>query len=354
MNEPLFIRLYTALDTAIAEQFSDGSFKILSSPTEWFRQLISNITSGESTFVFEDELSFLGGFIVDADEHWKKRDDGQILWSGPWQEVFTEGEYTELEAGAVCLDGRHILIIRTLGHNALADREALQNIREQILLFEDLRRKDQDLQKHSDFLEKEVQQRTLQVRKTLSGVIEAIMTITEMNDPYTAGHQRRVADLACAMAVEMNRPLKEIEGLGIAASMHDIGKILVPAQILSKPGKLTELEKNMIRTHCQAGYDILNNIDFPSPIARIVLQHHENIDGSGYPQGLSGDDILLKARIIRVADVMETMMSHRPYRPAIGKDEALQEIKKNRGTFYDVEAADACIKLFREKNFQFQ
>ena len=140
----------------------------------------------------------------------------------------------------------------------------------------------------------------------------------------------------------------------MSAILHDIGKISIPAEILTKPGRLTEIEMNMLKTHPEVGYDILKRIDFPWPLAKIVLQHHERLDGSGYPQGLKGDEILLEARIIGVADVVEAMSSHRPYRPALGIDKALEEIYQNRGIFYDPEVVDTCIKLFKEKGFEFE
>ncbi len=140
----------------------------------------------------------------------------------------------------------------------------------------------------------------------------------------------------------------------MAAILHDIGKISVPAEILTKPGRLDEIEMNMLRTHPQVGYDILEKIDFPWPLAKVILQHHERMDGSGYPAGLSGEKILLEARILGVADVVEAMSSHRPYRPALGVDKALEEISQNKGILYDPEVTDACLKLFKEKGFKFE
>lgn len=175
-----------------------------------------------------------------------------------------------------------------------------------------------------------------------------------MRDPYTAGHQRRVAELAQAIAKEMALPPKKIEGLYMATSLHDIGKVYVPSEILSKPGRLSEIEIEIIRTHCQAGYDILKNIDFPHQIAQIVLQHHENYDGSGYPGNLSGESILMEARILRVTDVVEAMVFHRPYRPGLGIDKALDEISMNRGILYNANVVDVCLRLFRENHFQFE
>ncbi len=177
------------------------------------------------------------------------------------------------------------------------------------------------------------------------------MTV-ETRDPYTAGHQRRVADLARAIATEMNLPADQIDGIRMAAAIHDLGKISVPAEILSKPTKLTNIEFGLIKTHSQSGYDILKDIDFPWPIARMVLEHHERMNGSGYPNGLTGDNILMESRILAVADVVESMASHRPYRPSLGIEAALEEIEKNKGTLYDNAVADACLRLFREKGYQ--
>jgi PAS domain S-box-containing protein len=190
------------------------------------------------------------------------------------------------------------------------------------------------------------------MRKALRATVQAVAVTVERRDPYTAGHQRRVADLARAIATEMNVSEDQIDGIRLAATIHDLGKISVPAEILSKPTKLTNIEFNLIKTHSQSGYDILKDIEFPWPIARIVLEHHERMNGSGYPNGLTGDNILLESRIIAVADVVESMGSHRPYRPSLGIKAALEEIEKNRGTHYDNTVADACLKLFRVKSYQ--
>jgi len=183
--------------------------------------------------------------------------------------------------------------------------------------------------------------------------IFAIATTVEMRDPYTAGHERRVGELACAIARELGLSEDRIHGIRLASIVHDMGKINIPAEILSKPTRLTALEYKLIQTHAQSGYDILKDVDFPWPIAQIVHQHHERMDGSGYPQGLKGEETILEARIVAVADTVEAMASHRPYRAALGPEIALEEIQKNRGRFYDPDVADACIRLFREKNFEF-
>jgi PAS domain S-box-containing protein len=202
--------------------------------------------------------------------------------------------------------------------------------------------------------EEELRQSYVQLQRTLEGTVNTLVSAIEMRDPYTAGHQRQVTQLAYAIAKEMGLPEERIEGIRMAGLIHDLGKINVPAEILSKPGPLTELEYGLIQMHPQIGHDVLKTIDFPWPVAQTVLQHHERMDSSGYPQGLSGEEILLEARILGVADVVEAMASHRPYRPPRGMDKALQEISQNRGILYDPEVVDACLRLFIEKGFTFE
>jgi putative nucleotidyltransferase with HDIG domain len=187
----------------------------------------------------------------------------------------------------------------------------------------------------------------------MDGTIQAMALAVEMRDPYTSGHQARVAELAQVIAEEINMPPEDVEGVYMAASIHDIGKISLPAEILSKPVQLTEIERKMIQAHATVGYDILKGIDFSWPIAQILLQHHERMDGSGYPRGIRGKEILMEARIVGVSDVVETMASHRPYRPSIGLDKALDEIFNNKGTLYDEQVVDACLRLINEKGFTF-
>lgn len=191
------------------------------------------------------------------------------------------------------------------------------------------------------------------LRRTISATVQVIAHVVETRDAYTAGHQRRVANLAQAIASEMRLPAHTIEGIRVAGVIHDIGKISVPAEILSKPGELRQKEFELIKDHPQTGYEILKDVEFPWPIAEIVLQHHERINGSGYPRGLKGDEVLLEARIIAVADAVEAIASHRPYRPARGIEVALDEIRKNRGILYDSEVVDTCILLFKEKAYNF-
>ena len=192
------------------------------------------------------------------------------------------------------------------------------------------------------------------IEKALDTTIRTLGLTTEMRDPYTAGHQRRVADLACAVAKEIHVEALSIRGIRAAGLVHDIGKLSVPAEILSKPSVLTPIEYSLVKGHAQTGYDILKGIVFPWPVAEMVLQHHERLDGSGYPRGLKGDKIVLGARILAVADVVEAMASHRPYRAALGIDKALEEIARGAGTVYDDQAASACLCLFAEKRFSFE
>jgi len=202
--------------------------------------------------------------------------------------------------------------------------------------------------------EEELQQSYVKVQKALEGTVNVLVSAIEMRDPYTAGHQRRVTQLACAIANEMDLPEGQIEGLRMAGLIHDIGKISVPAEVLSNPGQLGDFQWGLIKAHPQIGYEILKAVEFPWPVAQIVLQHHERINRSGYPDGLSGEETLLEARILAVADVVEAMASHRPYRSALGIDKALEEISQNRGVLYDPEVVGACLKLFAEKGFEFE
>ncbi|MDD3518397.1 MAG: PAS domain S-box protein, partial [Chromatiales bacterium] len=182
--------------------------------------------------------------------------------------------------------------------------------------------------------------------------VEVITILSEMRDPYTTGHEKRVAQIAVAIGAELGFDEHRLEGLRIGGYLHDVGKIIVPTEILSKPGRLSTLEYEMIKGHPQAGYDILKKVEFPWPVAEMALQHHERIDGSGYPQGLEGEDILLEARILAIADVVESIASHRPYRPKRGIEEALAEIEQGRERLYDPEIADACLRAFRERGFR--
>jgi HD-GYP domain-containing protein (c-di-GMP phosphodiesterase class II) len=200
--------------------------------------------------------------------------------------------------------------------------------------------------------EERLQQSYNKLQQNLDETVNAMSLTVEERDPYTAGHQRRTADLAMTLAAEMGLSAHVVKGIQMAGLIHDIGKISVPAEILSKPGGLNKAEIQLIRRHPQVAYDILKKIDFPWPVDLIVLQHHERIDGSGYPQGLTGGETIVEARILSVADVVETIASHRPYRPALGIEKALEEISTNCGTLYDPHVVEACLRLFREGSYQ--
>ncbi len=246
--------------------------------------------------------------------------------------------------------GSYGYIIKPFEHNEIINNVANALHRRNLELENrDYRRK----------LEKKVIMRTADLEKTLDrlnktmkGIIRAMALALESRDPYTAGHQRRVADLAGEIARHMGLSEERILGVMMAGSIHDLGKLAIPVEILCKPSRLSDAEFSLIKTHPQVGYDILKDIEFPWPVAQMVLQHHERIDGSGYPYGLSGDEILLESSILAVADVVEAMASYRPYRLSLGIDAALDEISKNKGILYHSEVVDVCLKLFREKKIE--
>lgn len=191
-----------------------------------------------------------------------------------------------------------------------------------------------------------------ELHDALMNTVQVAMILSEMRDPYTAGHERRVAEIAVAISAELGFDSGQQEGIRVAGYLHDVGKIKIPAEILSKPGRLTENEYSLIKDHAQSGYDVLSRVDFPWPIADVALQHHERIDGSGYPHSLKRESIIMEARIIAVADTVEAMSSHRPYRPGLGIEKALAEIEQGRAVIYDENVVDVCLKLFREKGFR--
>jgi len=202
--------------------------------------------------------------------------------------------------------------------------------------------------------EKNLLETNQRLSQAITATIQVLSMTVEARDPYTAGHQRRTTILAEAIAGEMGFPPEKIEGLRMAGKIHDIGKISVPSEILNKPAKLTPAEHDLVKEHAQKGYEILKEVKSPWPLAEIVYQHHERMNGSGYPRGLKGDEILVEARILAVSDTVEAMASHRPYRPAPGVEAALEEIDKSKGVLYDSDVAAACLKLFREKGFIFE
>ena len=229
--------------------------------------------------------------------------------------------------------------------NATPIREESGEISGIALTFSDITR--------SKMVEEELKKSWEKQKSAMEGTVQAMAFTIETRDPYTAGHQRRVTKLACAIAEEMNLSANEKEGVRLAGGLHDLGKIYVPAEILAKPGKLTPVEYNIIKTHPQVGFDILKSIEFPWPIAEFVLQHHERMDGSGYPNGLKGKDIHLEARILAVADVIEAMATHRPYRAALTIEAALDEITSNQENKYDKKVVKACLNVFKKKKFSF-
>ncbi len=209
-----------------------------------------------------------------------------------------------------------------------------------------------ELKRHRDHLEKMVFDRTKQLRNILEQSLGALAASLEKKDPYTAGHQKRVAELAKLIAIDLKLPEEQIQWIEMAALIHDIGKICVPSELLAIPRKLSSIEMELIKTHAKAGFDIINEIDFPWPIAQIILQHHEYLDGTGYPRGLKSEDIMLESKILTVADVLEAMSYHRPYRPALGRDSALKQILEFRGVLYDPDVVDSCERIIVNKKIK--
>ncbi len=222
----------------------------------------------------------------------------------------------------------------------------LQKMREKVAGLEEVKLK-------YNQVDKKLKQTYKKLQKFIEGTAYIIMKVVETRDPYSIGHQQRVSKLATAITQEMKLPQDKIEGIRIASLVHDIGKVNLPTEIISKPSKLVEVEFNLIKNYPKTGYDILKKLDFPWPIAEIVLQHQEKIDSSGYPRGLKGDEICIEAKILGVANVVEAMSSYKSYRPALSIDEALAEISKNKNILFDPEVVDTCIKLFKEKEFKF-
>ena len=264
----------------------------------------------------------------------------------PWQEIVRAWQLKSAAAVPLVTDGETLGVLAVYSGRRDAFDEETTNFLAEVA-------NDIALGVHALRLDKNLHTTLDHLRSSMNSTVEAIASMLELRDPYTAGHERRVAQLASAIGKQMELPERQIEGLHVIGYLHDIGKIAVPAEILSKPVKLTEIEIFLVRTHAKTGYDILKNLEFPWPVAQAVLQHHERLDGSGYPQGLKEEDIILEARILMVADVVEAMASHRPYRSAIGLEAALAEIAANRGKCYDERVVDACISLFSEKGFQF-
>jgi PAS domain S-box-containing protein len=295
-----------SVNTAFARMFGYNSAEeIVNTVTDIASQVYANPDDRKIAVRMMTETGYINNF-----ECQMRRKDGGTFWAR------YDGHVTETEDGINCFQGFIIDI-----------SERRQS-------------------------EEKLQQTLENLRKAFIASIQLLVSAVESRDPYTAGHQIRSTNLARAIATEMGLPRDKIEGLRMAGSIHDIGKLSIPAEILSKPTRLTNIEFSLIKEHARAGYEMLKDVESPWPLAEIVHQHHERMDGSGYPRNLKGEEILMEARILAVADVVESMASHRPYRPAIGIEAALEEIKKNKGILYDDAVADACLRLFREKGFK--
>jgi PAS domain S-box-containing protein len=236
-----------------------------------------------------------------------------------------------------------IVPVDTTQTNLVDSRE---NVSGSVVVIRDITKKLEAEAKTMESLEK--------LRIAMGGIIQAMAYTVEKRDPYTAGHQRRVADLARTIATEMKLPADQIDCIRLAGVIHDVGKIAIPSEILTKPARLTDLEFSLVKKHPEVGYDILKNIDFPWPLADIVLQHHERIDGSGYPHGIRGENILLEAKIISIANVVDNMTSHHPYRAALGIEKAMEELAEGKGKKYDADATAVCQELFLKKKYEFR
>lgn len=325
---------------------------------EWFSTTLNSIGDAVIATDKEGSITFMNS-VAEALTGWKQEEALGKNLKDRVRIILTDEAYSQKKnKGKISGEGRSIyyvdqaMLINKGNQEIPVDysdapiRDEQGGVLGSVLVFRDVTERKQ--------AQEELQQSFTKLRKTLDETVQSLASAVEMRDPYTAGHQEKVAKLACAIAKEMGLPAGQVEGIRMAGIIHDIGKIYVPAEILNKPSRLNEAEIMLIKKHPQVGYDILKGIEFPWPIAQIVLQHHERMLGTGYPQGLSGGDILLEARIIGVADVVEAMYSHRPYRPSMGIEKTLQEISKNRAILYDPVVVDACIKLFTEKGFKFE
>jgi PAS domain S-box-containing protein/putative nucleotidyltransferase with HDIG domain len=327
--------------------------KVLRNSEEKFRTLTENINIG----VYRNTLGPKGKFI-EANPAIVK------MFGYKNKEEFLSLNVSDLYENS---EDRRIFNSRMLSFGSVRDEELRLQRKSGALFFGSVSavavKDEQDRIKYYDGVIEDITERKRaedikkdfkDLRRTLEGTVHALAVTAETTDPYTAGHQYRVSSLACAIARKMGLPEKQIEGIRIAGILHDIGKIYVPPAILNRPGKLVEIEFSLIKTHPTVGYNILKSIDFPWPVAEAVLQHHERLDGSGYPKGLKSECIILEAKILGVADVVEAMSSHRPYRPAIGKDVSIDEISRNKGILFDPDVVEACIKVIVEDEFEFE
>jgi len=345
------------IETAIREQYAKNLEKMADEKTSEIKKLYDIVQAATESIVTSD----LNGKIIDLNEATLKmygsesRQDliGKSFFDivapedrekavKTMKEVMKKGYVRDQEYNIVVKDGSRLPVEMSVSIIEGDDGKPVGFV----CVIKDITKRKQ--------AEEKLKQSFNKLRRTIGETIQAIASIVEKRDPYTARHQRHVAQLAFAIAKEMNLSKEKTDGIYMAALIHDIGKINVPAEILSKPTLLNENEFDMIKNHPQIAYDILKTIEFPWPVAKIILQHHERMDGSGYPQGLKEKDILLEARILAVSDVVEAMSSHRPYRPAHGIDKALEEILQKKGVLYDPKVVDACVKLFTKKKFKFE
>jgi putative two-component system response regulator len=307
------------------------------------------------------------GYAVDMSLAAGREDYGELLTGGEYDVILADYALPDFDAhGALelasrtCLATPFICVSGSIGEEATV--ELLKQGADDCVLKGRLARLPFAVQRAIDERrrmgqlgesEDELRRRAEQLRRMVEGAVLAMSRMVESRDPYTAGHERRVAELATAIAAEIGMGTARIDALRIAATIHDVGKIAVPAEILAKPGRLSEIELALIRAHSTTGFETLADIDFGAPVAEMVLQHHERLDGSGYPRGLGGDEMLLEARILAVADVVEAMSSHRPYRAALGMEAALSEVRTQSGVKYDPDAVAACVRVVEEQGFQF-
>jgi len=325
--------------------------ELLRASEEKYRTLVENINDILFSLDTQGNITYVSP-VVEQLSKYKVSDligkpFTQLIYPGDLPDLLDrfnslmDGELKPWEFRVVDKDGR-VIFVRTSSRPQYEDGKVV-GITTLMTDINERKQAEQDLLKSYQ-----------KTRKTLADAINTMVKIVEMRDPYTAGHQHRVAELTVAIAKELGYRDDHLEYLHMAAVIHDIGKIYVPSDILSKPGKLSDVELNLVKTHALGSYEILKNMEFPTSVAQSVLQHHERLDGSGYPSGLKGDAICREARIIAVADVVEAMSSHRPYRPALGTDKALEEISENKGKLYDANAVDACLRLFKEQKFKFE
>ncbi len=336
--------LQTSIEMAF---YKAGMDKKLRDREEWLSTILRSIGDAVIATDSDGRVTFMNP-LAERLTGWQQEDllnrplDQVLPFPNAAPDPASAGTSPLLENILKAKDGNAIPIEQTISPISSGRQETRGNV----LIFRDI-----SLRKKA---EEDLRMSWHRLDKALTGTVRAMAMTIEIRDPYTAGHQRRVSRLSGAIAAAMGLPAEDNEGIRMAGEIHDIGKIYVPAEILSKPGQLTDIELAIIRTHAQVGYDILKTIEFPWPIATIIYQHHERMDGSGYPNQLKGEQILREARIIAVADVVEAMSSHRPYRPSFGIHKALAEIERNRERLYDAAVVDVCLRLFQKENFSFE